>query len=61
MSSVVLPGSRVHVKMWADPATVEDQALAQLRNVANLPWVLSRQTDLVEVVAKLTPLICVKG
>ena len=39
MSPVVLPGSRVHVKMWADPATVEDHAMAQLRNVANLPWV----------------------
>ena len=39
MSPVVLPGSRVHVRMWADPATVEDQAMAQLRNVANLPWV----------------------
>jgi tRNA-splicing ligase RtcB len=25
--------------MWADPAQVEDIAMAQLRNVANLPWV----------------------
>jgi tRNA-splicing ligase RtcB len=39
MTPVVLPGSRVPVRMWADPATVEDQALAQLRNVANLRWV----------------------
>ncbi|HUR76018.1 MAG TPA: RtcB family protein [Sporichthya sp.] len=39
MSPVVLPGSRVEVRMWADPATVEDLAMAQLRNVANLPWV----------------------
>jgi len=39
MTPVVLPGSRVDVRMWADPAGVEDQALAQLRNVANLPWV----------------------
>ena len=39
MTPVVLPGSRVDVRMWADPATVEDLAMAQLRNVANLPWV----------------------
>ncbi|MBA3744197.1 RtcB family protein [Sporichthya sp.] len=39
MTPVVLPGSRVDVRMWADPATVEDVAMAQLRNVANLPWV----------------------
>lgn len=32
MSPVVLPGSRVHVTMWADPATVEDQAMTRLRN-----------------------------
>jgi len=32
-------GSRVPIRMWADPASVEDQAMRQLRNVANLPWV----------------------
>src|SRR5258707_169584 len=34
-----LPGGRVPVRMWRDPADVEDVALDQLRNVANLPWV----------------------
>src|SRR3954452_24479801 len=32
-------GSRVPIRMWADPASVEDQAMRQLHNVANLPWV----------------------
>lgn len=27
------------VRMWTDPATVEPQALDQIRNVARLPWV----------------------
>src|SRR3954447_21180120 len=39
MTPVVLPGSRVDVRMWADPTTVEPQAMQQLRNVANLPWI----------------------
>ena len=39
MSYSVVPGNRVPIRMWADPASVEDQAMAQLRNVANLPWV----------------------
>ncbi|OZM73353.1 RNA-splicing ligase RtcB [Amycolatopsis antarctica] len=32
-------GARVPIRMWADPATVEEQALRQLHNVANLSWV----------------------
>ncbi|OXM73617.1 MULTISPECIES: RtcB family protein [Amycolatopsis] len=32
-------GARVPIRMWADPATVEDAAMRQLHNVANLPWV----------------------
>ncbi|MFE0021776.1 RtcB family protein [Amycolatopsis sp. NPDC059021] len=32
-------GARVPIRMWADPASVEDQAMRQLHNVANLPWV----------------------
>lgn len=32
-------GSRVPIRMWADPASVEDSAMRQLHNVANLPWV----------------------
>ena len=32
-------GARVPIRMWADPASVEEQAMRQLHNVANLPWV----------------------
>jgi tRNA-splicing ligase RtcB len=32
-------GSRVPIRMWADPDSVEEQAMRQLHNVANLPWV----------------------
>jgi tRNA-splicing ligase RtcB len=35
----ILRGGRVPIRMWTDPASVEDVALEQLRNVANLPWV----------------------
>jgi tRNA-splicing ligase RtcB (3'-phosphate/5'-hydroxy nucleic acid ligase) len=34
----VLPGTRAPVKLWADPAKIEEGALRQLRNVASLPW-----------------------
>lgn len=39
MSPQVLPGGTVPIRMWADPAEVEEQALAQLENVAALPWI----------------------
>ncbi|MEV7089741.1 RtcB family protein [Streptomyces sp. NPDC093085] len=39
MSYVEMPGARVPIRMWADPATVEDGALRQLQNVATLPWI----------------------
>jgi tRNA-splicing ligase RtcB (3'-phosphate/5'-hydroxy nucleic acid ligase) len=39
MSHVELPGARVPIRMWTDPATVEDGALRQLQNVATLPWI----------------------
>jgi tRNA-splicing ligase RtcB len=32
-------GARVPIRMWTDPATVESDAMTQLRNIANLPWV----------------------
>lgn len=32
-------GTRHPIRMWTDPATVEDAAMQQLRNVANLEWV----------------------
>ncbi|MFD8378744.1 RtcB family protein [Streptomyces sp. NPDC059679] len=39
MSYVELPGARVPIRMWTDPATVEGVAMQQLRNVATLPWI----------------------
>ncbi|HVV09794.1 RtcB family protein [Amycolatopsis sp.] len=33
-----LRGARVPIRMWADPSSVEEAAMRQLRNVANLPW-----------------------
>lgn len=39
MAYTELPGARVPIRMWADPATVEDGALRQLQNVATLPWI----------------------
>jgi len=32
-------GARVPIRMWTDPSSVEDAAMQQLHNVANLPWV----------------------
>ncbi|MGH3520593.1 MAG: RtcB family protein [Haloechinothrix sp.] len=32
-------GARAPIRMWADPRTVDDDAMRQLRNIANLPWV----------------------
>ncbi|WP_328915375.1 MULTISPECIES: RtcB family protein [unclassified Streptomyces] len=34
-----VPGDRVPIRMWADPATVEGVAMQQLRNVSTLPWI----------------------
>ncbi|MEU6027394.1 RtcB family protein [Streptomyces tauricus] len=39
MSYVEMPGAKVPIRMWADPASVEDVAMQQLRNVATLPWI----------------------
>jgi tRNA-splicing ligase RtcB len=39
MTYTELPGVRVPIRMWADPAGVEDGALRQLRNVSSLPWI----------------------
>ncbi|MER5941788.1 RtcB family protein [Streptomyces sp. NPDC001928] len=39
MSYVEMPGAKVPIRMWADPATVEGSALQQLQNVATLPWI----------------------
>ncbi|MEU4053972.1 RtcB family protein [Streptomyces olivaceus] len=39
MSYVEMPGTKVPIRMWTDPAGVEEGALQQLRNVATLPWI----------------------
>ncbi|MFI1969362.1 RNA-splicing ligase RtcB [Streptomyces cinnamoneus] len=39
MSYAEVPGARVPIRMWADPATVEPVAMQQLRNVSTLPWI----------------------
>ncbi|GGR52387.1 RtcB family protein [Streptomyces netropsis] len=39
MSYTEVPGARVPIRMWADPAAVEDVAMQQLRNVSTLPWI----------------------
>ncbi|MGW0673568.1 RtcB family protein [Streptomyces sp. NPDC002746] len=39
MSYVEVPGAKVPIRMWTDPAKVEDVAMQQLRNVATLPWI----------------------
>ncbi|WP_371479250.1 RtcB family protein [Kitasatospora sp. NBC_00315] len=38
MSYTEIPGAGIPIRMWADPATVESQALQQLRNISSLPW-----------------------
>ncbi|MFK0195085.1 RtcB family protein [Kitasatospora sp. NPDC090308] len=38
MSYTEVPGVRVPIRMWTDPATVEGQAMQQLRNISTLPW-----------------------
>ncbi|MER7467136.1 RtcB family protein [Streptomyces sp. NPDC097981] len=39
MSYVEVPGAKVPIRMWADPASVEAGAMQQLHNVATLPWI----------------------
>ncbi|MEU9602868.1 RtcB family protein [Streptomyces sp. NPDC017979] len=39
MSYVEVPGAKVPIRMWAEPAGVEDVAMRQLQNVATLPWI----------------------
>ena len=39
MAMTELPGHHVPIRLWADPATVEPQALRQLYNVTTLPQV----------------------
>ncbi|CAM5685133.1 3'-phosphate/5'-hydroxy nucleic acid ligase OS=Streptomyces alboniger OX=132473 GN=CP975_20130 PE=3 SV=1 [Streptomyces alboniger] len=39
MSYAEVPGAKVPIRMWADPASVEEAAMRQLQNVATLPWI----------------------
>ncbi|EFL15801.1 RtcB family protein [Streptomyces sp. C] len=39
MSYVEVPGAKVPIRMWTDPASVEDSAMRQLQNTAGLPWI----------------------
>ncbi|MFK0258024.1 RtcB family protein [Streptomyces sp. NPDC090445] len=39
MSYVEVPGAQVPIRLWADPASVEQSAMRQLENVATLPWI----------------------
>jgi tRNA-splicing ligase RtcB len=39
MSYVEIPGAKVPIRMWTDPAAVEGAAMRQLQNVATLPWI----------------------
>ncbi|MBW4722220.1 RtcB family protein [Saccharothrix obliqua] len=38
MNATTIPGAHVDIRLWADPAEVEEQALRQLHNIASLPW-----------------------
>ncbi|MGW3688495.1 RtcB family protein [Streptomyces sp. NPDC005125] len=39
MSYVEVSGAKIPIRMWADPASVEDGAMQQLQNVSTLPWI----------------------
>ncbi|MCF3961064.1 RtcB family protein [Streptomyces fuscigenes] len=39
MTYTEISGVKIPIRMWADPAAVEDGAMRQLRNVTTLPWV----------------------
>ena len=39
MSIARIKGRNVDIHLWSRPSDVEEQALAQLRNIASLPWV----------------------
>ena len=39
MTYTEVAGARVPIRMWTDPATVEEAAMRQLKNVSTLPWI----------------------
>jgi tRNA-splicing ligase RtcB len=38
MAATTIRGKHVDIRMWTRPETVESQAMAQLQNIAALPW-----------------------
>ncbi|GGS18044.1 RtcB family protein [Actinokineospora fastidiosa] len=38
MAATTIPGQHVDIRLWTRPESVEDQAMAQLHNIAALPW-----------------------
>ncbi|MGW5050762.1 RtcB family protein [Actinokineospora sp. NPDC004072] len=38
MAATTIPGKHVDIRLWTRPESVEDQAMAQLHNIAALPW-----------------------
>jgi tRNA-splicing ligase RtcB (3'-phosphate/5'-hydroxy nucleic acid ligase) len=38
MAATTIQGKHVDIRLWTNPATVEDQAMRQLQNIAALPW-----------------------
>ncbi len=49
MSPTILKGERVPIKIWADPAELESEAIDQLKHVAMLPWVFSHVAAMPDV------------
>lgn len=49
MSPTTLKGERVPIKIWADLAELESEAIDQLRHVARLPWVFSHVAAMPDV------------
>ena len=49
MSPTILKGERVPIKIWADPAELESEAIDQLKHVARLPWVFSHVAAMPDV------------
>lgn len=49
MTSIILKGERVPIRIWADLAELESEAIDQLKNMARLPWVFSHVAAMPDV------------
>lgn len=58
MIQTVIPTEGVPVKIWTKDADVIDEIPAAYKNIKA---VMNDQTDLVEIIAELHQLLCVKG